>query len=70
MIEFKIVRVIQLLIMKKKCINCDQISFTGEGYPENNDNYKQVFSPQTAYQMTSILEGVIQRGTGKKIKKS
>ena len=37
-------------------------------YPEIKDNYKQVFSPQTAYQMTSILEGVIKRGTGKKLK--
>ena len=27
------------------------------------------FHPQTAYQITSILEGVIQRGTGKKLKK-
>ena len=26
---------------------------------------KAIFSPQTAYQMTSILEGVIKRGTGK-----
>ena len=32
-------------------------------------NYKKVFSPQTAYQITSILEGVIQRGTGKKLRK-
>ncbi len=54
---------------KRKCINCDQISFTGEDYPEIEDNYKQVVSSQTAYQITSILEGVIQRGTGKKLKK-
>jgi len=33
------------------------------------DSYKQVFSPQTAYQVTSLLEGVIHRGTGKKLKK-
>ena len=32
-------------------------------------NYEQIFSPQTAYQMTSILEGVIKRGTGKKLRK-
>ena len=29
---------------------------------------KQVFSSQTAYQITSLLEGVIKRGTGKKLK--
>ena len=28
-----------------------------------------MLSPQTAYQMTSILEGVINRGTGKRLKK-
>ncbi len=54
---------------KRFCSNCDQISFTGKLYPKINDNYKQVFSPQTAYQITSFLEGVIQRGTGKKLKK-
>ena len=54
---------------KRFCINCDQISYTSEIYPKIKDNYKQVFSPQTAYQITSFLEGVIQRGTGKKLKK-
>ena len=53
----------------RTCINCDQISFTSDIYPEIKDNYKKVFSPQTAYQITSLLEGVIQRGTGKKLKK-
>ena len=37
-------------------------------YPKIEDNYKQVFSPQTAYQMTSLLEGVVERGTGKQLK--
>ena len=54
---------------QRTCANCDQISFTSEKYPVIKDSYKQVFSPQTAYQITSILEGVIQRGTGKKLKK-
>jgi len=53
---------------KRKCLNCNQISFTGKEYPKINDNQKQVFSPQTAYQITSILEGVIERGTGKKLR--
>ncbi len=54
---------------KRSCLNCNQISFTGKKYPKINDDYKQVFSPQTAYQMTSLLEGVIKRGTGKKLRK-
>ena len=37
-------------------------------FPKIKDEYKQIFSPQTAYQMTSILEGVIKRGTGKGLK--
>ncbi len=51
------------------CKNCDQISYTSSDYPEVEDNYKKVFSPETAYQMTSLLEGVVKRGTGKKLKK-
>jgi len=53
---------------KRKCLNCDQISFLSKTYPKINDNFPQIFSPETAYQMTSILEGVIQNGTGKKLK--
>ena len=53
----------------RKCINCNKISYTGIEYPEVKDRYKQVISPQTAYQITSLLEGVIKRGTGKKMKK-
>ena len=54
---------------KRSCLNCSQISFTSEDYPIVSDDYKQVFSSQTAYQITSLLEGVIKRGTGKKLKK-
>ncbi len=53
---------------KRKCINCDQISYLGDDYPQIINNYKQVFSEETAFQMTSILEGVVQRGTAKKLK--
>tara|TARA_B100000795_G_scaffold105521_1_gene77849 strand:+ start:40 stop:2373 length:2334 start_codon:yes stop_codon:yes gene_type:complete len=53
---------------KKKCVNCDEISPLSETYPKIKDNFPQIFSPETAYQMTSILEGVIQNGTGKKLK--
>tara|TARA_B110000238_G_scaffold34876_1_gene36158 strand:- start:728 stop:1354 length:627 start_codon:yes stop_codon:yes gene_type:complete len=53
---------------KRTCINCNQLSFLGEDYPEIKDDFLQIFSAETAYQMTSILEGVIQNGTGKKLK--
>ncbi len=54
---------------KRVCANCDQISFTSNLYPVIKDEYSEIFSPQTAYQITSILEGAVQRGTGKKLKK-
>ncbi len=53
---------------KRRCVNCDQLSFLSENYPEIEDDFPQIFSAETAYQMTSILEGVIQNGTGKKLK--
>tara|TARA_B100000902_G_scaffold100753_1_gene103111 strand:+ start:322 stop:2661 length:2340 start_codon:yes stop_codon:yes gene_type:complete len=53
----------------RKCTNCDKISFTSKEFPKIKDNYQQVFSSQTAYQVTSLLQGVVERGTGKKLKK-
>jgi penicillin-binding protein 1A len=35
--------------------------------PELLDNRDQVMNPYTAYQITSMMEGVVQRGTGKKV---
>tara|TARA_B100000575_G_scaffold290520_1_gene294372 strand:- start:3 stop:2282 length:2280 start_codon:yes stop_codon:yes gene_type:complete len=53
----------------RKCTNCDKISYTGIEFPIVEDNYPQVLSEETAYQITSILQGVVERGTGKKLKK-
>merc|ERR1711991_563140 len=53
----------------KKCANCDQISYTGNEFPKVEDNFEQIITPQTAYQVTSILQGAVERGTGKKLKK-
>ena len=36
--------------------------------PKISDNFEQVISPQSAYQITSILEGVVKRGTGKRLR--
>ena len=52
----------------RDCKNCNQISFLSEEIPKISDNFNQIFSPQTAYQITSMLEGVIKRGTGRKLK--
>jgi len=53
---------------KRVCKKCDQISYLSDEIPKVSDKFEQIFSPETAYQMTSILEGVIQRGTGRKLK--
>ena len=50
------------------CENCKNISFLSDDVPNIRDNFKQIFSPQTAYQITSILEGATKRGTAKKLK--
>ncbi len=53
---------------KRKCVNCEQISFLSENYPDIEDEFLQIFSAETAYQMTSILEGTVQNGTGRNLK--
>ena len=53
---------------KRVCKKCDQISYLSDEIPKVSDKFEQIFSPETAYQMTSILEGAIQRGTGRKLK--
>ena len=53
---------------KRECLSCKQISFLSEEYPKIEDKFPQIFSSETAYQITSILEGAVQRGTGKNLK--
>ncbi len=53
---------------KRYCENCDTISYDGTSNPIVKSKYQQIFSPQTAYQITSMLKGVIERGTGRGLK--
>jgi len=53
---------------KRQCVGCQEISYLEEGIPFIKDSRKQIISPETAYQITSMLEGVVQRGTGRKLK--
>jgi len=53
---------------KRRCVNCNEISPLNKNYPKIEDNFLQIFSAETAYQMTSILEGAVNNGTGKKLK--
>ena len=53
---------------QRKCLGCDEISYLKDEVPEIKDTRKQIISSETAYQITSMLEGVVQRGTGKKLR--
>ena len=53
---------------KRECIGCDKFSEKEILIPYIRDNYKQIISKETAYQILSILEGTVQRGTGKNLK--
>lgn len=54
---------------KRECKGCNPESWgDGQPLPELNDIREQVIDPMTAYQMTSILEGVAVRGTGARLR--
>tara|TARA_B100000029_G_scaffold195714_1_gene193806 strand:+ start:284 stop:2575 length:2292 start_codon:yes stop_codon:yes gene_type:complete len=53
---------------KRKCIGCEEISYLKEEIPFIQNNREQIISPETAYQITSMLEGAVQRGTGRKLR--
>jgi penicillin-binding protein 1A len=50
------------------CQGCNAEKWTRQDEPSLIDKREQVIDPMTAYQMTSIMEGVIQRGTAQVIK--
>src|SRR5690606_3528612 len=45
------------------CEGCVASEWNGQEEPELVDNAEQVLDPMTAYQITSMMEGVVQRGT-------
>ena len=55
-------------IKSRECLGCDKfINKSGE-YPIITNNNERVFSEETAYQMVTILNGAVKRGTAKKLK--
>ncbi|MDB5505624.1 MAG: penicillin-binding protein [Devosia sp.] len=46
------------------CDGCTATDWGGQGEPLIIDNREQVLDPMTAYQITSMMEGVVLRGTG------
>jgi len=53
---------------KRECVGCDKYSEKEILIPYIRDNYKQVISRETSYQILSMLEGSVKRGTGKRLK--
>ena len=53
---------------ERQCMGCTAEKWAGQAEPELIDDRKQIVDPHTAYQMTSILEGVVQRGTATSLK--
>ena len=53
---------------KRECNGCDKFKKSSDEIPRIVDTFDRVFSEETAYQMTSILEGTVKRGTGKKLR--
>ena len=51
-----------------QCQGCDKFIVDTNSLPKIKNNNEQVISEETAYQMTSILSGAVERGTAKKLK--
>lgn len=49
---------------QRECIGCDAKKWADQPEPSLIDRREQVLDPMTAYQVTSLMEGVVQRGTG------
>jgi len=58
-------------IFKEKsiqCVGCDKFINNKTELPKIENNTERVISEETAYQMTSILQGAVKRGTAKKLR--
>jgi len=53
---------------KRKCRGCKEISYLKEEIPSIENDKEQIISSETAYQITSMMEGVVKRGTGRKLR--
>jgi len=53
----------------RPCNACSAEVWMNQEEPEIPDDRRQVVDPHTAYQMTSIMEGVVQRGTATSLKR-
>ncbi len=52
----------------RRCVGCDKFVSDEVQFPKIESTSKKILSKETAYQMTSILQGAVQRGTAKKLR--
>ena len=53
---------------KRECKGCDKFVGEGNELPIIKSTNKKIISEETAYQMNSILQGTVERGTAKKLR--
>src|SRR5690606_11210699 len=53
---------------ERKCENCNALQWANQDEPTLIDDRDQVLDPMTSYQITSMMEGVVQRGTAQLLK--
>jgi penicillin-binding protein 1A len=53
---------------ERECVGCAAEAWANQSEPKLVDKREQVLDPITAYQMVSMLEGVVQRGTAQVVK--
>jgi len=51
----------------RPCDGCDASDWRGQQEPLLADTREQIIDPRTAFQIVSMLEGVVQRGTGRAV---
>ena len=51
---------------QRPCVGCDAVVWSGQTVPEIPDQRAQLTDPASAYQIVSMLEGTVQRGTGRR----
>ena len=52
----------------RKCKGCENFINKSSEFPIIENSFESVITQETAYQMTSILKGAVERGTAKKLK--
>ena len=53
---------------RRPCSGCTGVPWTGQAEPELPDTRERVADPGSAYQVVSMLEGAVQRGTGRRVR--